>query len=220
MKTRRLMLAGLIAAAIGAVGVQAQAYAVGADGQVQQEKAAPAIPADQQATKEQIAKLFEVLRLRQQMDTMMQAMSTSMTQQMRQTTTDMLANLPNHDKLSAKQTKTIEDFQSKWMDRAMHMIPYDDFIADATGVYQRHFTKEDVDAVTAFYSSPAGQRLLDEQPAIMKEYMPLVMARVSVKSKELTSEMMKDMAALTKELEQEAPKDPVAKKPASAPVKQ
>ena len=51
-----------------------------------------------------------------------------------------------------------------------------------------------MDAFIAFYQSPAGQHLLDAQPAIMQEYMPLVMNRMKERSKALTDDLMKDMA--------------------------
>lgn len=37
--------------------------------------------------------------------------------------------------------------------------------------YQKHFTKGDIDALVTFYSSPAGQRILKELPAIQAEAM-------------------------------------------------
>ena len=49
---------------------RAQAIAVGADGTMQQEKSAPAVAPENQATPEQMAKLFEVMRIRQQMQSM------------------------------------------------------------------------------------------------------------------------------------------------------
>ncbi len=38
-------------------------------------------------------------------------------------------------------------------------------------VYQKHLTKADLAAIIAFYSSPAGQKVLNEMPAIMSESM-------------------------------------------------
>jgi hypothetical protein len=38
-------------------------------------------------------------------------------------------------------------------------------------IYQKHLTKADLTAITAFYSSPAGQKILAEMPAIMSESM-------------------------------------------------
>ncbi len=61
----------------------------------------------------------------------------------------------------------------KYIQKAMTIYSAEDMIEDMTAVYQRHLTGADVDAMIAFYSSPAGQHLLDAQPSIMKEYMPI-----------------------------------------------
>jgi hypothetical protein len=55
-----------------------------------------------------------------------------------------------------------------------------------------------VDAFITFYSSPPGQHLLDSQPAIMQEYMPVAMKRVNERSNKLSAEMMKDIAEQVK----------------------
>jgi hypothetical protein len=66
-------------------------------------------------------------------------------------------------------------------------------MGNITAVYQRHMSKSDVDAYIAFYSSPAGQHLLDAQPKIMQEYMPVVMGRVQKASANLTNDMTKEL---------------------------
>jgi uncharacterized protein len=73
-------------------------------------------------------------------------------------------------------------------------------ISDMTTVYQHHLSKADVDAMIAFYSSPAGQHLLNAQPAIMKEYMPIVMQRQRQATDQLTEEMQKDLENFTKSI--------------------
>jgi hypothetical protein len=50
-------------------------------------------------------------------------------------------------------------------------FPLDEMIDAVIPIYQKHLTKSDLDAVVAFYSSPVGQRLLKEQPAMMAEGM-------------------------------------------------
>jgi hypothetical protein len=50
-------------------------------------------------------------------------------------------------------------------------FPVDEIIDAMVPIYQRHLTKSDLEAVIAFYSSPVGQRLLKEQPAMMAEGM-------------------------------------------------
>jgi uncharacterized protein len=50
-------------------------------------------------------------------------------------------------------------------------FPIDEIIDAMVPIYQKHLTKADLEAVIAFYSSPVGQKLLKEQPAMMAEGM-------------------------------------------------
>jgi hypothetical protein len=47
----------------------------------------------------------------------------------------------------------------------------DEMVDAIVPIYQKHVSKADLAAVTAFYSSPAGQKILKELPAIMSESM-------------------------------------------------
>jgi len=38
-------------------------------------------------------------------------------------------------------------------------------------LYQKHFTKADIDSLIAFYASPTGQKVLREMPGITAEAM-------------------------------------------------
>ena len=71
----------------------------------------------------------------------------------------------------------MQKVMSKYVGKAMDLYPADEMLADMTAIYQRHLSKDDVDGLIAFYSSPAGQHLLDAQPVIAKEYMPMVMSQ-------------------------------------------
>jgi uncharacterized protein len=50
-------------------------------------------------------------------------------------------------------------------------FPIDEMVDAMVPIYQKHLTKSDLDAIIGFYSSPVGQRLLKEQPAMMAEAM-------------------------------------------------
>jgi hypothetical protein len=50
-------------------------------------------------------------------------------------------------------------------------MPIDEMVDAIVPIYQKHLTKLDLAAVTAFYSSPSGQKILKEMPAIMSEAM-------------------------------------------------
>jgi hypothetical protein len=45
-------------------------------------------------------------------------------------------------------------------------------------IYQRHFAKTEIDALTAFYSSPVGQKVLHEMPAVTSEAIQAVYPRI------------------------------------------
>ncbi|HLV88098.1 MAG TPA: DUF2059 domain-containing protein [Candidatus Sulfotelmatobacter sp.] len=50
-------------------------------------------------------------------------------------------------------------------------LPMDEMIDAIVPIYQKHLTKSDLAAITAFYGSPVGQKILRELPAIMTESM-------------------------------------------------
>jgi hypothetical protein len=155
--------------------------------------AAAAIPADQQPTKEQLSKLFEVMRLREQMQNVMKAVPAMVQQQIKAQTDELLAKVPGGKPLTTEQQAAMDKIMNKYMQQAMNIYPADELISDMSVVYMHHLRAADVDAFIAFYSSVAGQHLLDAQPAIMQEYMPMVMNRMKERSKALTDDLMKDM---------------------------
>jgi hypothetical protein len=57
----------------------------------------------------------------------------------------------------------------------MKSMPFDEMMQSMVPTYQKHFTKGDIDSLVAFYSSPVGQKLLREMPAIMGEAMEAMM---------------------------------------------
>ncbi len=157
--------------------------------------ATAAIPADQQPSKEQLAKLFELMRLRDQLATITKMMPAMMQQQM---TAQIKQMQQDHPEMASSMAEEQQQASTKFMERAMDLYPADEMIADMAGLYQKHMTRSDVDGIIVFYSSPAGQHLLDIQPVIMQEYMPLVMQRVQERLKPLTDEMIKEMKEIPK----------------------
>jgi hypothetical protein len=72
-------------------------------------------------------------------------------------------------------------------------------------VYQKHISKSDLQALTEFYSSPVGQRFLDEQPKMMQEMgalsatrmqqrMASIMEKYEARLNELTEKWKKESA--------------------------
>ncbi len=171
-----------------------------------------AMTADQQPTAEQLAKLFEVMRLRAQMQSMRQIVPSMVQQQIKSAMQQTESNLPAGTKLTPEQREGMEKVMSKYVGKAMDLYPADEMQTDMTAIYQRHLSREDVDGLIAFYSSAAGQHLLDAQPVIAQEYMPLVMSKVTERSQAMMKEMMKEMSEFVPA--KQAAVKPAAKAPA------
>ena len=151
------------------------------------------IPQDQQASREQLKKLFEVMRLRQQFDAMMKMLPNFVQQQVHAQMEEMTAKLPDDKKPTPEQKAALDKVMRNYMGKAQAIYPADEMIEDAITVYRRHMSRHDVDAYITFFSSAPGQHLLDAQPQIMKEYMPIAMQRAQARSKELFAQMAVDM---------------------------
>ena len=128
------------------------------------------IPPDDQPSKEQMARLFDAMRLRQQMANMTKTLPAMIQQQVSQQIKSLTANTTGTP-LTAEQQAAVDQLMKKYMERALSLYPPDEMIADLSGIYQRHLSKEDVDGIIAFYSSPAGQHMVELAPVAMKEYI-------------------------------------------------
>ncbi len=56
-------------------------------------------------------------------------------------------------------------------DGVFKVLPLDDMVEAIVPIYQKHLTKADLAAITAFYASATGQKVLKEMPMIMSEAM-------------------------------------------------
>jgi uncharacterized protein len=197
--TRKIHMAMILSTAVvatSAFSIAQSAMPTGQTGAAAQAGPTPAasVPAGQQPTKEQLAKLFDVMRIRDQMQSMRQIVPGMVAQQIQSAMKQTEATLPAGTKLTPEQREAMQKVMSKYVGKAMDLYPTDEMLADMTTIYQQHLSKDDVDGLITFYSSPAGQHLLDAQPVIAKEYMPMVMGKVTERSQAMTKEMMKEMA--------------------------
>ena len=154
------------------------------------------IPEDQQATKEQLAQLFDVMRVKQQMASMTRSMPAMMQQQFQQQMEQMKQEYPQMSSLPEDRQQAMKKVMNNFMERSLDLYPADEMIADLTAIYQKHLSQPDVEATIAFYSSPAGQHVLDMGPAMMQEFMPMVMQKTQDRMRPLIVEMSKQMAEI------------------------
>ena len=74
------------------------------------------------------------------------------------------------------------DFESrmgKIMDELVKGMPVDEITDAMIPSYQNHFSKGDIEAMNRFYSSPVGQKVLEQLPAVMQEGMQAAMPIMS-----------------------------------------
>ncbi len=189
---------------LAVIGLALTPWAVAAQAPANQPAAQPAeaapaiVPPDQQPTREQVAKLFEVMQVRQQVQTFEKMMPSVIQRQLHTQMEQTLAKMSPTVQPTPQQEAQLEALLNKYMQKSFNIYPYDDMISDLTAVYRRHISRADVDAIIAFYSSPAGQDLLNQQPVIMKEFMPIAMQREQKGAADLTDEMTQELDALMK----------------------
>jgi hypothetical protein len=110
---------------------------------------------------DQVRKLLVLLRVRAELQITLDAMKQQVNAGAVQTFSD---KVPNPTPAQLKQVNFV-------VDEVFRDLSLDDLIQDLVPVYQRHLTRSDVSALIAFYSSAPGQKILREQPAMMKESM-------------------------------------------------
>jgi uncharacterized protein len=116
-------------------------------------------------TREDVLKLFDLLQITKTMDAVIKAAK----QQSMEIAEQMIREkMPD---ATAAQKKQFEEMMDDVMQQALGPAAIKEMLEATIPVYQRHLTKADLDAMVAFYSSPAGQKILHEQPAMVQESM-------------------------------------------------
>jgi uncharacterized protein len=123
---------------------------------------------------------------REMMTKMMEAMSKPMHQMM-------------HEQFLKDKDKLPPDFEqrmNKMMDGYMKNLPVEEMLQAMVPAYQKHLTKGDIDALVVFYSSPTGQKLIQELPAISAEAMQSMMPLMRKQIDTMTSHMQQEVAQM------------------------
>jgi len=146
-------------------------------------------PADGPASVEDIEKYLQVMHTREMMTKMMDAMAKPMHQMV-------------HEQYLKDKDKLPPDFESrmnKMMDDMYKTFPWDEMVSATVPVYQKHFTKGDVNTLVAFYATPTGQKLIRDTPAIMAEVMQNMMPMLRKQMDAVNERVQQETAAMLKE---------------------
>jgi hypothetical protein len=68
-------------------------------------------------------------------------------------------------------------------------IKASDMVEMVIPIYEKHLTPADIDAIIAFYSSPAGKRLVEKQPLILADTMKVGQAWGAKLADEVVTEL-------------------------------
>jgi len=107
-----------------------------------------------------------------------------------------------HQQYLKNQDKLPPDFEArinKRTDEMLKSFPWNDLIDSMVPVYQKHFTKGDIDALVTFYGTTTGQKVLRELPAISAESMQQMMPMLQKSIENTQKDLQEDIAAMVKE---------------------
>lgn len=160
--------------------------------------ARPAAP-DGPPSAEQVMKLLDLLQVRDSLQVTLEAVK----KQLRNSAEEQFREkilIP-----SPEQEKSLQAI----VDEVFGDLSPNDMIKDVVPVYQKHLTRSDVRALLEFYSSPAGQKILREQPAMIRESMQAAGASQQQKMEKVLAKLDLRVQQL---IEQEQGKEAPAKK--------
>ncbi|HEY2498218.1 MAG TPA: DUF2059 domain-containing protein [Candidatus Angelobacter sp.] len=158
---------------------------------------APVAAADA-PTREDVLKLFNLLQVAKTMDAVV---STTKQQSMEVAQQMIQEKIPQ---ASAAQKKELREKIEGIMGQALGPDAIKQMLEATIPVYQHHLTKADLQAMVAFYTSPVGQKILHEQPAMVQESMEAsegIQQRIARAMFQKIDEQIEKMA--------DAPKEPV-----------
>jgi uncharacterized protein len=159
----------------------------------------PSPVASTPASRQDVLKLFQVMHIHDQMRSVMDSMTKQQSALVHETMKQRYPQMPE---------ERIEQFDAM-MEEGMKDFPVDAVIDDLIPVYQKHLTRTDVTAMYVFYSSPTGQKLLREMPAMTEESMQLSYGRMQKQMDAMTDRVQKVMKE--EELNRKAPPKSPAK---------
>lgn len=125
-------------------------------------------PSDAPATREEVLKLFDTMHIRDQMSLVMDSVAKQQREMLRESLKKRAPQLTEQDfaELDQFTSDVLRDF------------PIAGMLDDMIPVYQKHLTRADVEAMSAFYNSPTGQKMLREMPAMTTEAMQASSPRI------------------------------------------
>ena len=122
--------------------------------------------ASERPTAEDVMKLLRLMGIQDGLQITLDTMKEQMKGGADQALQEKIAE-PTPEQLKAGHVIVDEEFKK---------LSLDSMILDIIPVYQRHFTRTDVEQLLAFYGSQVGKKIVHEQPIMLKESMQATQA--------------------------------------------
>src|ERR1051326_7889744 len=148
-------------------------------------------PADAPATQADVERYLEATHMREMMGQMIDAMAKPLDKMIHEQYLEHKDVLP----------RDYEARVTRMMHEMLGQMPWEQIIQATMPAYQKHFTKSDIEALTAFYSTPTGQKILREMPGLMADSMEAMMPLIQRHVEEVGTRMQQEMTAMLKEAE-------------------
>lgn len=133
------------------------------------------------ATDAQVDKLMAAMRVRQTVDTVVPQMEASQKQ--------MLIQMTAGQSFSAEQQRKLDAIVAGSSATMREMLQWERLQPLYRDIYRDTFSAEDIDAMVGFYSTPAGQRVLDKTPVLMQNTMAAMQKLIVPMLQKLESEL-------------------------------
>jgi hypothetical protein len=153
-------------------------------------------PGDAPASKEDIERYFQVMHVRETMKVTMDAVVKQVRQMSHERMQKDAPNLPPE----------VQARIDKMLDEMFKDFPVEELLQTMVPVYQKHMTKNDIDAVVAFYSTPTGKKLLKELPAMLQESMQASSALIRARMDQAMQRVQVEIAQMRKDAEAKSKK--------------
>jgi len=128
------------------------------------------------ATLADAEEVFRLMRFDEMMNKMLDAQKKTMGPIMQQSVAQSLARM--NMTLSEEEKSQLSALQGKVMDETLGVITGPEMRAAMAKIYSEVFTKEDLNSMAAFYSTPGGQALIDKQPEAQQKMMTVMMPMI------------------------------------------
>lgn len=143
---------------------------------------------DEPATDADIERLYQVLKIRDQIKQITEIMS----HQIRQMIQEAMKGQPNLPPDTDKRLGALYE-------KIMKNMPTEELLQAMTPIYEKYFTRSDIHAIVTFYSSPAGKKMVNQTPEITQEAIQASMTIMQNYMKQAMEEVYDTLNELQKE---------------------